>query len=434
MVELITIGICILFSGYFSSTETALTSLNELKIKHILQEKGEKAKDLELWLLHPNKVLNTILIGNNIVNILGSVVAAEAANKIFDDSAIAIATGSMTLLVLIFGEITPKTFAKHNAETIALYAIKFLKLFYYLFYPFSFLLNKLSKIIIKLFGRSVDASGPKITEDEIEFFITVGEKEGVLENQKKEMLHNIFEISDTLAKEVMVPRTDMVAIRYGTDINEILNLIAKTEYSRIPVYEGKMDNILGILHVKDLLKYVNKDIKDLDIKSILRKPYFVPSTKRIDDLLREFQMHRIHFAIVIDEYGGVDGIVTLEDILEEIVGEIRDEYDKDEVDEIIKIDEETYEVSAMIDIDDFRKFFGIDNTDDTEYETLSGLIYDLAGKIPDIGESYLYYNLELVVKEKENRRIKKVLVKKIIENKDEDKKEEKEDKKDEQSI
>jgi CBS domain containing-hemolysin-like protein len=420
--ELITIGVCIIFSGFFSSSETALTSLSELKVKHLLQEKGEKAKDLELWLMHPNKVLNTILIGNNIVNIFGSVLAAEVSSKIFGSNAIAIATGIMTFLVIIFGEIAPKTFAKHNAESLSLFVIKILKIFYFLFYPISFALNKLVKMIIKLSGGNVEHNGPKITEDEIEFLISVGEKEGVLENQKKEMLHNIFEISDTLAKEVMVPRTDLVAIKYGTGIDEILNILAKTEYSRIPVYDGKMDNILGILYVKDLLKYVNEDIKKLDIKTILRKPYFVPSTKRIDDLLREFQLHRIHFAIVVDEYGGVDGIVTLEDILEEIVGEIRDEYDKDEKDEIIQVDENIYEVDPKIDIDDFNKFFGLKAEDDLDYETLGGLIFDLSGRIPEIGDVFSIGNLELLVKEREGRRIKKVIVKVIKNNKSEEQK------------
>lgn len=420
--ELITIGVCIIFSGFFSSSETALTSLSELKVKHLLQEKGERAKDLELWLLHPNKVLNTILIGNNIVNILGSVVAAEVSNKIFGSSAIAIATGVMTFLVLIFGEIVPKTFAKHNAESLALFIIKILKIFYFFFYPISFVLNKLVKIIIKLSGGNVENSGPKITEDELEFLISVGEKEGVLENQKKEMLHNIFEISETTAKEVMVPRTDLVAIKYGTDINEILNVLANTEYSRIPIYEGKMDNILGILHVKDLLKYVSKDVQQLDIKTILRKPYFVPSTKKIDDLLREFQVNRIHFAIVVDEYGGVDGIVTLEDILEEIVGEIRDEYDKDENDEIIQLDENTYEVDPRIDIDDFSEFFGLEIQDDLDFETLGGLIFDLSGRIPEIGDVFYVGNIEILIKEKDGRRIKKVIVKVINNDKPEEQK------------
>lgn len=419
VLEFVVIGICIVFSGFFSATETALTSLNELKVKHILQEKGEKAKDLELWLLHPNKVLNTILIGNNIVNILGSVVATQLSVKIFGDASIAITTGVMTFLVLIFGEITPKTFAKHNPEKISLLSMKLLKLFFFLFYPVSYSMNKFVKLLIKIAGGDVDKGAPKITEDEIEFFISVGEKEGVLENQKREMLHNIFEISDTLAKEVMVPRPDLVSIRYGTPIDDVLDIITKSEYSRIPVYENKLDNILGILYVKDFLKYIKQDIKGIDIKAILRKPYFVPSTKRIDDLLREFQLNRIHFAVVIDEYGGVDGIVTLEDILEEIVGEIRDEYDKDEVDELVKVAEDSYEINPLMDIDDFREFFNIeisdDDEDEEEYETLSGLIFEMAGKIPNVGDKYIYNNLELEVKEKDGRRLKKVLVKKITE-------------------
>lgn len=419
VLEFVAIGVCIVFSGFFSATETALTSLSELKVKHILQEKGEKAKDLELWLLHPNKVLNTILIGNNIVNILGSVVAAELSVKIFGDSSIAITTGVMTFLVLIFGEITPKTFAKHNPEKISLLSMKLLKLFFFIFYPVSYSMNKFVKLLIKIAGGDVDKEAPKITEDEIEFFISVGEKEGVLENQKKEMLHNIFEISDTLAKEVMVPRPDLVSIRYGTPIDDVIDIITKSEYSRIPVYENKLDNILGILYVKDFLKYIKQDIKGIDIKAILRKPYFVPSTKRIDDLLREFQLNRIHFAVVIDEYGGVDGIVTLEDILEEIVGEIRDEYDKDEVDEVVKVGEDSYEINPMMDIDDFREFFNIeisdDDEDEEEYETLSGLIFEMAGKIPNVGDKYIYNNLELEVKEKDGRRLKKVSVKKITE-------------------
>lgn len=419
VLEFVVVGVCIVFSGFFSATETALTALNELKVKHILQEKGEKAKNLELWLLHPNKVLNTILIGNNIVNILGSVVATQLSLKIFGDASIATTTGVMTFLVLIFGEITPKTFAKHNPEKISLLSMKLLKLFFFLFYPVSYSMNKFVKLLIKIAGGDVDKGAPKITEDEIEFFISVGEKEGVLENQKKEMLHNIFEISDTLAKEVMVPRPDLVTIRYGTPIDDVLDIITKSEYSRIPVYENKLDNILGILYVKDFLKYIKQDIKGIDIKAILRKPYFVPSTKRIDDLLREFQLNRIHFAVVIDEYGGVDGIVTLEDILEEIVGEIRDEYDKDEVDEVVKVGEDSYEINPMMDIDDFREFFNIeisdDDEDEEEYETLSGLIFEMAGKIPNVGDKYIYNNLELEVKEKDGRRLKKVLVKKVTE-------------------
>jgi len=403
--------ICLVMSAFFSSTETALTSLTELKINHLVHEKGEKAKALELWLLHPNKVLNTILIGNNIFNILGSVLAAEVANMMFESTPITLVTGVMTLMVLIFGEITPKTFAKHNAEMFSLFAIKILRLFYTIFYPVSYSLNVFVKVLIKLMGGEIEKVGPSITEDELEFLISVGEKEGVLEDQKREMLHNIFEISDTIAREVMVPRTDMTILRVDQPIDDIINVVSQTEYSRIPVYENKMDNIIGILYVKDLLKYIKEDFASIDIRKIMRKVYFVPETKKIDDLLREFQINRIHLAVVVDEYGGVSGIVTLEDILEEIVGEIRDEYDKEDDDITEKISEDEYIVKARMDVDDFCEFFGLEKSEDMEeYETLGGLIYDLAGKIPDVGDEFELDGYTLTVIEKESRKLKKIKV------------------------
>ena len=413
LLELIFISICLLFSGFFSGAETALTSLNELKVKHLMEEKGKKAKNLELWLMHPNKVLTTILVGNNISNILGSVLAADLSIKIFHNSAIAITTGVMTFLVLIFGEITPKTFAKHNAVTMSIAIINILKLFYRLFYPISFCLNIIAGWLIKMMGGSVEKTGPKITENELEFLISVSEKEGVLENQKKEMLHSIFEISDTYAKEVLIPRTEMIAISVTASIDSIVDLAKETGYSRIPVYEGSLDNIIGILYVKDLLKFFIGDLKQLDLKKILRKVYFIPETKKLDDLLREFQLKRIHLAIVIDEYGGVAGLVTLEDIIEEIVGEIRDEYDTKEEANIIKTGDDVYRVDAGINIEDFCDYFELERTEDmSAYETVGGLIYDLAGKIPEINDEYQLDGYTLVVLTKEDRTLKIIEIKK----------------------
>ena len=413
LLELIFISICLLFSGFFSGAETALTSLNELKVKHLMEEKGIKAKNLELWLMHPNKVLTTILVGNNIANILGSVLAADLSIKIFHNSAIAITTGVMTFLVLIFGEITPKTFAKHNAVTMSIATINILKLFYRLFYPISFFLNTIASWLIKMMGGSVEKKGPKITENELEFLISVSEKEGVLENQKKEMLHSIFEISDTYAKEVLIPRTEMIAISVKASIDSIVDLAKETGYSRIPVYEGRLDNIIGILYVKDLLKFFIGDLKQLDLKKILRKVYFIPETKKLDDLLREFQLKRIHLAIVIDEYGGVAGLVTLEDIIEEIVGEIRDEYDTKEEANIIKTGDDVYRVDAGINIEDFCDYFELERTEDmSAYETVGGLIYDLAGKIPEINDEYQLDGYTLVVLTKEERTLNTIEIKK----------------------
>lgn len=412
----ISIFICLILSAYFSASETALTSLGELKTKHMIQELGERGKILELWLLHPNKVLYTLLIGNNIVNILSSVLAADFAYRLFKDSSIAIVTGVMTVLVIFFGEIFPKTYAKHNAEKFSIFTMYIIRIFYWIFYPFSWTLNKIVKTLIKFFGGKVEQDGPKITEDELEFLISIGEKEGVLENQKKEMLHNIFEISETSVKEIMVPLNDVTMIEIKTPINEIIDVIAKTEYSRIPIYEDNKDNVVGILYSKDLIKYTTRGLDKLNIKNILKKPYFVPSTKRIDDLLREFQVNRIHLALVVDEYGSIDGLITLEDILEEIVGEIRDEYDKEEEEDIRQIAENQYIVRGRLNIDDFCEYFNMEKTENMEqYETISGLLYDLADKLPDVGEEYIYNGYKFIVVEKDGRKIQKIKMIKLQE-------------------
>lgn len=405
----ISILICLVLSAYFSASETALTSLSELKVKHMIQDLGENGKKLELWLLHPNKVLYTLLIGNNVVNILSSVLAADWAYKVFKNSSIALVTGVMTILIIFFGEIIPKTFAKYNAEKFSLFTMNILKIFFILFYPFSYTINIIVKFLIVLFGGKLEHDGPKITEDELEFLISIGEKEGVLENQKKEMLHNIFEISETYVKEVMVPLNDVTMIEINTPLNEIINIIAKTEYSRIPVYEDNLDNVTGILYSKDIIKFINKGLEGLNIKNILKKPYFVPSTKRIDDLLREFQINRIHLALVVDEYGSIAGLVTLEDILEEIVGEIRDEYDKEEEEDIKQINENEYIITGRLNIDDFCEIFGVEKKPAMdEYETVSGLIYDIADKIPEVGEEYIYDGYKLIIVEKDGRKLKKI--------------------------
>lgn len=409
--ELLAIGTCILLSGFFSGSETALTSLGELKVRHLIEE-NPKAKPLKLWLENPNKVLNTILIGNNIVNILGSVLATDFTAKMFGDSNIAIVTGTMTLLVLFFGEITPKTFAKHNAEAISIFVIKVLKLPYMVFFPFSYAINKLVKAMIAMSGGKLE-KGNKITEDELEFYISESEKDGVLENGKSKMLQNIFDISEIYVKEVMVPRTDMVAIDITDPLDEYIDKILASEFSRIPAYEESIDKIVGILYVKDLLKYVKEDYSQFDIRKILRKPYFVPETKKIDSMLGDFQKSRNHIAVVIDEYGGVDGIVTLEDILEEIVGEIWDEYDTEEH-AVTQIGEDAYIVDVRMDIDDFCKRFELKKTSEMEeYETVGGLVFDIAEKIPEVGEVYEYECYSFKILNKTERRLDKVELRKI---------------------
>lgn len=413
VLELLAIGACVLMSGIFSGSETALTSLGELKVRHMLEEDEKKARPLKLWLEHPNKVLNTILIGNNIVNILGSVLATDFSAKMFGDAHIAAVTGVMTMAVLFFGEITPKTFAKHNAAALAPYVMRFLKVPYLMFYPFSFGINKMVKGMIKMSGGKLDKSKNKITEDELEFYISESEKEGVIENGKSRMLQNIFDISEIYVKEVMIPRTDMMAIDITDPVESYIDKIYASEFSRIPVYEETIDKIIGILYVKDLLGLMKDGSEELDLRKVIRKPYFIPETKKIDSMLGEFQKSRNHMAIVIDEYGGVDGLVTLEDILEEIVGEIWDEYDTEEH-EVTEVAQDTYIVDVRMDIDDFCEKFDLEKTAEMEeYETVGGLVFDIAEKIPDVGEQYKYENYKLKILNKHERRLDKVELKRI---------------------
>lgn len=414
ILHVFSIFICILLSGFFSGSETALTSLSEMKIRHMIAE-DPKARILELWLQHPNKLLNTILIGNSAANVLAAVLAADMVRNLVGNSQIAIVTGVMTLLILIFGEIIPKTFAKHNAIYISIHFMKILKVIYTVLYPATFIMNKFAVAMIKLSGGSLDKK-PKLTEDEIEFIINVGEKEGALENGQKEMLQNIFELGDMNIKEIMTPRRDIIAVNINDSFDAIMDKVLTNEFSRLPVYEETIDKIIGIMNAKELLVFTRENKDNFDLRKMIREPYFIPGSKKIDTMLTEFQKTRNHMAIVLDEYGGVAGLLTLEDVLEVIVGEIYDEYDSEEAAEIEveRTDEDTYVIDAMMDMDDFCEEFGIERTGGMEdYDTLAGLIYDLAGKVPEQDDSFELHGYELKVMEIADRKICKVQLKKI---------------------
>ena len=415
-------GLLIVFSlicsAFFSSSETALTSLSPLKVSQIVQSGDKNAKYFSLWLHHPNKMLNTILIGNNIVNIFASVLAGDLAMKLSGSSQLAVTTAVMTILILFFGEITPKTFAKHNAERFAKFSIRVLAVLYYLFYPFTYIINIFATAVIKIAGGEVGGEKPLITEEELEFMINVSEKEGILENQTREMMHNIIDIKDISVKEIMVPRTEMVCVDVESSMETLLEIIEEYEYSRIPAYEGNLDNIVGIAYIKDLIKKAKeKDIHSISIREILRDAMFVPETKHIYDLFKEFQARHIHVAIVIDEYGGVAGLVTMEDILEEIVGDIRDEYDEKEEDEFVKLDNGVYIVDAGMGLDDFCEKLDINKESYMEeYETVAGLVYDLADRIPNEGDEFeLEGRYKIRVLKVNGKKIEKVEVRKIEE-------------------
>lgn len=410
--EWISIIIFLVLSAYFSSSETALTSLPFTKAKQILETRKKRDTILHLWLHKPHRVLTTILIGNNLVNIAASALATDIANTVFHNKGVAVAIGVMTLVILVFGEITPKTFAKQHAESLALFFSKTLIVAYYLFFPVTMVFVRFIKSVVKISGGDIQKGGPFVKLEDIEFLIELGNQEGVLETEKKDMLTGIFEIADTVVREIMIPRTDMIMVNHKASFGEILDTAVRAGHSRIPVYRDRVDNIAGLIYAKDLLKHMQNGGKGFKINDYLRPPYYVPETKRISELLKEFKDQRMHMAIVVDEYGGTAGLITLEDILEEIVGEIQDEYDTEEK-EVKLIEDNMLLVDAKIDLEKLESYLGMEIPVDEEYETLGGYIFSHMGRIPKKGESFNSNGLHMQIEEANPRRIIKVKIRKL---------------------
>lgn len=412
-VQLIGFLFLLFVSAFSSMAETAVISVNQLRIKHLAKEKGGKAIALNKLLENPSKFLATILFLNNIVNVGAASLATVVVAKYIPSYTAIVSTGIVTFFILVYGEITPKTFAAQNSERISLFLAKPLLLLSAILYPIAHILIAIANLFIRVFGGEPMEKGPFITEEEIKTLVAVGEKEGVIEEEEREMIHSIFEFGDTMIKEVMVPRIDMISIENTASIKEVLDLIVKKGHSRIPTYEGTVDNVVGVIYAKDLLAYPSKDRLMAPIKDLMRPAYYVPETMKLDDLLRELRDRKTHMAIVVDEYGGTAGLVTIEDILEEIVGEIFDEYDL-ETAMIEQIDDNNIRVDARANLDEVNEIMGID-LPDTDCETIGGFVYNLIGKIPVTGEKVdfkvssewkLIFMVEKVVK----RRISKILI------------------------
>lgn len=400
--------ILLLLSALSSTTETALTSVSRIKVKRLVEEKVHGAVALERMLEHPSRFLSTILLLNNLVNIGAASLATVLVAQYFHHYVAAISTGIVTFLILVYGEITPKAFAIQNAERIALLAARPTSFLCAILYPIAHVFILISNFFIRLFGGKTMREGPFVTEEEIKTLVTVGEEEGVIEEEEKEMIHSIFEFGDTIAKEVMVPRMDMVCVESDAPIKEVLNLVVREAHSRIPVYEETIDNIVGIVHARDLLAYLAKGAMDVPIRELVRPAYYVPETKKVNELLRELQKKRQHMAVVVDEYGGTAGLITIEDLLEEIVGEIFDEYDLEET-LIEHIDDRNIRVDARINLDEINEILGV-NLPGYDYETVGGFVYNLFGKIPAPGEKVVFEDLIFTVEEVQKRRISKILI------------------------
>ncbi|WP_448820899.1 hemolysin family protein [Cetobacterium sp.] len=408
--DIIILVVLILLSGFFSASETALTSFKTTDLEDIEKSNKKTAHLLKKWLKSPNEILTGMLLGNNIVNILGSSIATALAINIMGNSprSLAIVTGIMTVLILIFGEITPKIMAKNNSKGFSKLVIAPMYYFGVIMKPIVKVLMWTSILIGRILGVEVKTENIMFTEEDLISFVNVGEAEGIIEEEEKEMIHSIVGLGETNAKEIMTPRTSMFAVEGNKTLDDIWDEMIEAGFSRIPVYEDTIDNIIGVLYTKDVLNYLKEHSTDTQIKELVREAYFVPETKSIIEILQEFKSKKVHIALVLDEYGGIGGILTIEDLLEEIVGEIRDEFDNEEEESIKEIDDNRYEVDAMLDIETINKNLNIDLPISEDYESLGGLIMSELGKIPAIGDIVDFQNVRLVVVEVEKMRVSKV--------------------------
>ena len=415
--------ILILLSGFFSASEAALSAYRSNYLEKLDEEKHpKKYAVMKKWLKDPNAMLTGIVIGNNVVNILASSIATIVIVNYFGNkgSSVALATAIMTILILIFGEISPKLMARNNSAKIAEAVSVIIYVLSIILTPVVYCLIFISRFVGRILGVNMTSPQLMITEEDIISFVNVGNAEGIIEEDEKEMIHSIVTLGETSAKEVMTPRTSMLAFEATKTINEVWDEIVDNGFSRIPIYEETIDNIIGILYVKDLMEHIKNNELDLPIKQFVRSAYFVPETKSIIEILKEFRGLKVHIAIVLDEYGGVVGLVTIEDLIEEIVGEIRDEYDDEDESFFKKVADNEYEVDAMTDIETINKELELDLPISEDYESLGGLIVTTTGKICEVGDEVQIDNIYLKVLEVDKMRVSKVFIRILDEEKEEE--------------
>ena len=407
VIQIVTIIILLMLSAFFSSAETSLTCVNLVRI-HTLAEGGDKrAARVEKILSNPGKMLSPILIGNNIDNISASSLVTPFTIKVFGNYAVGIATGVLTVLVLMFGEILPKTAANLCAEKLALdYSFFILKLIW-LLTPIVFLVDKLSQFLMKLLGIDTSKTGSGMTETELKTYVDVSHEEGVIESDEREMILNVFDLNDSLARDFMIPRIDMTMVDVETGYRSLQAVFKETMFSRIPVYEGEKDNIIGIVTLKD---FFSNGRTDFSLRSIMREAYYTFETKKTDELLNEMRESSNSIAIVLDEYGACAGLITMEDLLEEIVGEIRDEYDEEETQLIQKISAHRYRIDGSVKIDDVNDALGT-SYESEDYDSIAGLLIEALDRLPAQGESVTLADGTTLLAEKiEKNRISHVLL------------------------
>ncbi|PMQ02416.1 MAG: gliding motility protein GldE [Dictyoglomus sp. NZ13-RE01] len=399
-------------SAFFSALETSLVSSTKVRLHHLSQEGNKRAEKLLKLLENTQELLATILIANNVVNILIASLATKIALNYVKNYGISIATGISTFFIVIFGEMIPKTLGLKYKERFAL-------TFFYLFYPIYVILRPITKIFLifsnifyHVIGKTSETISPFSTIEEFITLVNIGEKEGIIEKEEKEFINNIMEFTDTEVHEVMVPRIDMICVKSDDTLETAWKKIIEEGHSRLPVYEGSIDNIIGIVHAKDVLKALADKNPNKKLKDIVREVLYVPENTKINELFKEMRRRKVHMAIVVDEYGGTAGLVTLEDLLEELVGEIEDEYDKEEK-MFSFVDSNNLIVDAKMNIYELNEILEEkwkERLPETEYDTVGGLVLDVLGRVPEKGEEIDIGNFKLKVESMKGQRIEKIKI------------------------
>lgn len=421
--QIILIIILVIVNAFFAAAEMAIVSINKNKINILSEEGNKKAILLQKLLKEPSNFLATIQIGITLAGFFASASAATSISSYLSvylkdlnipyssEISLFVITLIISYITLVLGELFPKRIALQKSESIAMFTVKPIIVISKITTPFVKFLSGSTNLLVRLFGLKITDSDDKISREEIKSVLLAGKESGVINDTEEEMIHSIFDFEETIAKEIMTPRTEVFLIDVKTPIKDIAREVINEKFSRIPVYEDNTDNIIGILYIRDLFEAAYKNgMENIDIKSIIRVPYFVPETKNIDDLFKELQDSKNHMAILIDEYGGFSGIATLEDIIEEVMGNIFDEYDESEI-EIKKLEDNTYIINGLLPIDEFNEYFDLSLESQTA-DTIGGFVLDLIGYIPTKEDNFFaeYEGILFEVYEIDEKRIEKLKV------------------------
>lgn len=408
VIQLIILAVLILLSALFSSAETSLTTSNKLKIQSLADQGSKRARILLKISEDSGKMLSAILIGNNLVNNAATALTTSLIIQLFGNSGVGIATGVITLLILIFGEISPKTLATIHSEKMALLYAPLIHFLMKIFTPVIFIVNKLSMGVLFLLRVNPDQKVNTMTEHELRTIVDVSHEDGVIESEEKEMIYNVFDMGDAKAKDIMVPRVHVTFADINSTYDELIEIFREDKFTRLPIYEETTDNVVGTINMKDLLLYNYNNKKEFHVRDILREAYFTYEYKSISELLVEMRQASINIAIVLDEYGETAGLITLEDLLEEIVGEIHDEYDENEEEFVRQINDREYIIEGSMNLDDINDSLGL-NLSSEDYDSLGGFIIEHLDRLPEQGDELTTDDgIRLVVEALQKNRVESV--------------------------